>query len=217
VQSGLKIDTTNGIIETVREAKEKAGETVKEDNDLEEEDKEDAEEGKDRRLGPVLKAEACQSTKARREGLCTKVGPAGPTTRRSAGLASHSDTTPARLIVKQLLVIHLQTEASHRPWPWPWPCRENLQFLVQEFHGLCFFHSWKNRDSRVLETHLEGLKAACFGPALSKFRPSVRDGATYCTSLPDPPAVPGLACSCRMGFCCLLFMSRSNNTMSLCH
>ena len=33
-------------------------------------------------------------------------------------------------------------------------------------------------STRVLETHLGGLKAACIGPALSKFRPSVGDGAT---------------------------------------
>ena len=35
-------------------------------------------------------------------------------------------------------------------------------------------------STRVLEIHLGGLKAACIGPALSKFRPSVGDGATYC-------------------------------------
>ena len=36
-------------------------------------------------------------------------------------------------------------------------------------------------STRVLETHLGGLKAACIGYALSKIRPSVGDGATYCT------------------------------------
>ena len=35
-------------------------------------------------------------------------------------------------------------------------------------------------STRVLETHLGGLKAACIGSAVSKFRPSVGDGATYC-------------------------------------
>ena len=34
-------------------------------------------------------------------------------------------------------------------------------------------------STRVLETHLGGLKAACVGSALSKFRLSVGDGATY--------------------------------------
>jgi hypothetical protein len=33
-------------------------------------------------------------------------------------------------------------------------------------------------QTRVLETFLGRLKAACIGPALSKFRPSVMDGAT---------------------------------------
>ena len=53
----------------------------------------------------------------------------------------------------------------------------------------CFFQTTKNErfplylfliffSTRVLETHLGGLKAACIGPALSKFRPSVGDGAT---------------------------------------
>ena len=58
--------------------------------------------------------------------------------------------------------------------------------------GLCFFQTAKNYkfslypfltffSPRVLETHFGGLKAACIGPALSKFRPSVGGGATYCT------------------------------------
>ena len=34
-------------------------------------------------------------------------------------------------------------------------------------------------STRVLETNLGGLKATCIGPTLSKFRPSVGDGATY--------------------------------------
>ena len=38
VQSRLKIDTINAIIETVKEAEEEAGETVEEDSDLEEEE-----------------------------------------------------------------------------------------------------------------------------------------------------------------------------------
>ena len=33
-------------------------------------------------------------------------------------------------------------------------------------------------STRVLESYLGGLKAACIGPALSKFRPSVEDRAT---------------------------------------
>ena len=55
--------------------------------------------------------------------------------------------------------------------------------------GLCFFQTTKNEkfplypfliffNTRVLETHLGGLKAACMGPVLSKFRLSVGDGAT---------------------------------------
>ena len=49
-----------------------------------------------------------------------------------------------------------------------------------------FFYCWKFLDqfltffsTRVLETHLGGLKAACIGPALSQFRQSVGDGTTY--------------------------------------
>ena len=38
-------------------------------------------------------------------------------------------------------------------------------------------------STRVLETNLVGLKAACIGPALSKFRPSVGDGANQYTRL----------------------------------
>ena len=56
--------------------------------------------------------------------------------------------------------------------------------------GLCFFQTTKNYkfslypfltffSTRVLESHLGGLKAACIGPALSKFRPNVGDRATY--------------------------------------
>ena len=52
-----------------------------------------------------------------------------------------------------------------------------------------FFQTTKNYKSslypfltffstRILEAHLGGLKAACIGPALSKFRSSVGDGAT---------------------------------------
>ena len=71
---------------------------------------------------------------------------------------------------------------------------------VKEILGLCFFPNHfspmsgttKNDkfslypfltffSTRVLETHLGGLKAACIDPALSKFRPSVGDGATYPT------------------------------------
>ena len=33
-------------------------------------------------------------------------------------------------------------------------------------------------STRVLDIHLGGLKAACIGSAVSKFRPSVKDGAT---------------------------------------
>ena len=47
---------------------------------------------------------------------------------------------------------------------------KNEKFSLYPF--LTFF------SPRVLETHLRGLKAACIGPALSKFRPSVGDGAT---------------------------------------
>ena len=46
----------------------------------------------------------------------------------------------------------------------------NYMFSLYPF--LIFF------STRVLETHLGGLKAACIGPALSKFRQSVGDGAT---------------------------------------
>jgi hypothetical protein len=47
---------------------------------------------------------------------------------------------------------------------------KNGKFSLYPF--LTFF------STRVLGTHLGGLKAACIGPALSKFRPSVGDGAT---------------------------------------
>ena len=38
-------------------------------------------------------------------------------------------------------------------------------------------------STRVLDIHLGGLKAACIGLDVSKFRPSVGDGATYYTDL----------------------------------
>ena len=47
---------------------------------------------------------------------------------------------------------------------------KNFKFSLCPF--LTFF------STRVLETHLEVLKAACIGPALSQFRQSVGDGAT---------------------------------------
>ena len=58
--------------------------------------------------------------------------------------------------------------------------------------GLCFFSELQNgKCSRypflqlfrtmVLDTHYGGLKASCIASALSKFHPSVGDGATYCT------------------------------------
>ena len=37
-------------------------------------------------------------------------------------------------------------------------------------------------STRARESHLGGLKAACIGSAVSKFRPSVGDGATYSAS-----------------------------------
>ena len=45
---------------------------------------------------------------------------------------------------------------------------QNYMFSLYSF--LTFF------STRVLETHLGGIKAACIGPALSKFCPSVGDG-----------------------------------------
>ena len=47
---------------------------------------------------------------------------------------------------------------------------KNYKFSLYPF--LTFF------STRILEAHLRGLKAACIGPALSKFRSSVGDGAT---------------------------------------
>ena len=72
----------------------------------EEEDKEDAEEDEDKKLDPVLKAEAYRKTMARKEHLCTKNGPFNPTTKKSASLASYNDATTARLIVKNLYSEH---------------------------------------------------------------------------------------------------------------
>ena len=75
---------------------------------------------------------------------------------------------------------------------------------VQEILGLCFFSdhfspmsgtlfffkhlNWQVLSitrmqlfgTKVLDIHLGGLKASCIGSAVSKFRPSVGDGATYC-------------------------------------
>ena len=53
---------------------------------------------------------------------------------------------------------------------------KNYKFSLYPF--LTFF------STRVLETHLGGLKAACIGPALSKFRPSAGDGATISQLVP---------------------------------
>ena len=44
-------------------------------------------------------------------------------------------------------------------------------------------------STRVLNTNFEGLKAAWIGSALSKFRPSVEDGATYGTPIQDKVVV----------------------------
>ena len=49
---------------------------------------------------------------------------------------------------------------------------KNYKFSLYPF--LTFF------STKVLETHLGGLNAACIRPALSQFRPSVGDEATYC-------------------------------------
>ena len=60
--------------------------------------------------------------------------------------------------------------------PCPWLCffSEHLNWLVLSITRLQLL------STRVLETHLGGLKAACIGSALSKFRLSVVDGSTYC-------------------------------------
>ena len=62
-------------------------------------------------------------------------------------------------------------------------------FHFSAMSGTLFFSNHQNErfplnlfliffSTRVLETHLGGLKAACIGPALSKFCPSVGDGST---------------------------------------
>ena len=67
-----------------------------------EEEEDDAEEGEDKKLDPVLNAEVYRLTEARKEYLCTKICPFGPTTKKTASLASHIDATAACLIVKYL-------------------------------------------------------------------------------------------------------------------
>ena len=58
---------------------------------------------------------------------------------------------------------------------------EHLNWQVLSITRLQFF------STRVLDIHLGGLKAACIGSALSKFRPSFGDGATYAPSFSPLP------------------------------
>ena len=78
-----------------------------------------------------------------------------------------------------------------------WKKTESNKFLESVFFkpflphvwDSVFFQTTKNNkfsqypfqtffSTRVLETYLGGLKLACIGPALSKFRPSCGNGAT---------------------------------------
>ena len=57
--------------------------------------------------------------------------------------------------------------------PWTLFFSKHLNWQVLSITRLQLF------STRVLYTHIGGLKAACMGSALSKFRQSVTDRATY--------------------------------------